>query len=666
MSSEVNNNQGKVFRMGLDLNVLNHLGMNLYSSIPAVLSEVVANAWDADATEVKINIDAENDTITIKDNGHGMSYEDLNNKYLTIGYARRKHGGGKSKELKRVVMGRKGIGKLSLFSISEKIDLYSTDGEQKNAFRMDAQEIRRQIEEENQREYNPEIISTDPIDFDKGTKLIIRSLKKKLHLTESALRRRLARRFSIIGKDDFEIILNGTPISVSDRSYYNKIEYIWYYGEESKSIADLSVNKKEEEKRDNDIEGFGKVTGWLALAEHSGSLQESDDDNLNKVVLVIRGKVAQEDLLKHFREGGLYTKFLFGEIRADFLDDDDKPDIATSSRQDVFETDDRYIKLRHFLQNELKHIQRKRAEYKSEQAMNDIFQYDSIKGWYDQLGRDTRNKAKKFFGKLNQIITDPQHKRQMYSQGVLAFESLKYKDSLDALDSVSNQNLEEFLTIFKTFDEIDATLYYKITNERLRIIETLKNHVHDEDSLEKILQEHLFNSLWILDPSWDRGTSSPYMEQRVETEFGSIDANLTDEERNGRLDIKYKTPAGKHVIIELKRASVKTSSYKLQPQVDKYRSGLRKILKSIEGDKTPIIEAICVVGKELSDRSTPEEYEETTKSMAAKNTRVVTYQQLIENAYRAYKAYTEENIKTGELLNLIKKIEEDLTEESNG
>lgn len=44
------------YKMTIDLNVLNHLGMNLYSSIPAVLSEVVANAWDADATEVRIDI----------------------------------------------------------------------------------------------------------------------------------------------------------------------------------------------------------------------------------------------------------------------------------------------------------------------------------------------------------------------------------------------------------------------------------------------------------------------------------------------------------------------------------------------------------------------------------------------------------------------------------
>ena len=53
--------------MTLSLNILNHLGINLYSSVPAVLSEVVANAWDADAKIVDIWIDEDNKEISITD-----------------------------------------------------------------------------------------------------------------------------------------------------------------------------------------------------------------------------------------------------------------------------------------------------------------------------------------------------------------------------------------------------------------------------------------------------------------------------------------------------------------------------------------------------------------------------------------------------------------------
>ncbi|GAJ03492.1 unnamed protein product, partial [marine sediment metagenome] len=81
----------KTYKMTISLNVLNHLGINLYSNIPAVLSEVVANAWDADAEVVDIAIGS--DEIAIIDDGCGMSYDDLNDKYLLVGYIRREQPG---------------------------------------------------------------------------------------------------------------------------------------------------------------------------------------------------------------------------------------------------------------------------------------------------------------------------------------------------------------------------------------------------------------------------------------------------------------------------------------------------------------------------------------------------------------------------------------------
>lgn len=53
------------FIMSLSLNVLNHLGINLYSNIPAVLSEIVANSWDADATRVDITISDDEIVISV-------------------------------------------------------------------------------------------------------------------------------------------------------------------------------------------------------------------------------------------------------------------------------------------------------------------------------------------------------------------------------------------------------------------------------------------------------------------------------------------------------------------------------------------------------------------------------------------------------------------------
>lgn len=102
------------FSLTISLNVLEHLGINLYSNVPSVLSEIVANAWDADADVVTINWHREDEKIEIQDTGSGMSPEDINKRFLTVGYRRRDDQPGDT--LKgRKPMGRKGIGKLSLF-----------------------------------------------------------------------------------------------------------------------------------------------------------------------------------------------------------------------------------------------------------------------------------------------------------------------------------------------------------------------------------------------------------------------------------------------------------------------------------------------------------------------------------------------------------------------
>src|ERR1700730_4403001 len=103
--------------MKLSLNVLNHLGINLYSNVPAVLAETVANAWDADAQNVRVSIDESRGAISITDDGHGMDAEAINERFLTVGYRRREEDpstGRITAKWKRPGMGRKGIGQLSL------------------------------------------------------------------------------------------------------------------------------------------------------------------------------------------------------------------------------------------------------------------------------------------------------------------------------------------------------------------------------------------------------------------------------------------------------------------------------------------------------------------------------------------------------------------------
>ena len=44
------------FYMDFDVSTIKHLGLQMYSTLPPVVGELIANAWDANATSVQITI----------------------------------------------------------------------------------------------------------------------------------------------------------------------------------------------------------------------------------------------------------------------------------------------------------------------------------------------------------------------------------------------------------------------------------------------------------------------------------------------------------------------------------------------------------------------------------------------------------------------------------
>ena len=182
------------YQMRLSLNVLEHLGINLYSNVPSVLSEVVANSWDADASKVTIGFDKSADRIVIQDDGTGMTEAEVNARFLTVGYRRRDKQPGRTAR-GRAPMGRKGIGKLSLFSIAECIDVETVQMGEKSAFRMQLSAMRKAIEDD-EGMFRPEPRDKSAIDFSHGTRITLSKLKRRQTIsTSEGLRKRVARRF---------------------------------------------------------------------------------------------------------------------------------------------------------------------------------------------------------------------------------------------------------------------------------------------------------------------------------------------------------------------------------------------------------------------------------------------------------------------------------------
>jgi Histidine kinase-, DNA gyrase B-, and HSP90-like ATPase len=648
------------YAMTISLNVLNHLGINLYSNMPAVLSEMVANSWDADAAHVAVEIRTDQNEIVITDDGHGMNRDDVNDRFLLVGYARRDEpGGGRSPERDRVVMGRKGLGKLSVFSIAKVAEIYTIRDGIKSAFRLDVDDIKREIEAKGGAgTYYPQPLDESLVDLPRGTRLVIKSPKKELHQVAGNLRRRLARRFSILGQEyDFEVTIDGVPITVEDRDYFHKIEYLWYFGDEAAKYVTYSKNAKKSMVRSSDTPKGQSIGGWIGSVQKPKELREPED-NLNRIVLMVRGKVAQEDVLAEFNDGGLYTKYLLGEIHADFLDRDELDDIATSSRQKIIEDDPRYEDLKDFVYKQLKTVENTWSELRNETGTKQALEIVAIKNWFESLGTSQRKYAESLFGRINQMTVEDKAKRELFKHGVLAFESLRQKDALEALEKISPNDLQGLTDVFATLDDIEAALYHQIVTERVEVIEKLRSVV-EENALEKVVQEHLYKHLWLLDPAWERATETAYLEQSVQKAFDKIDANLNKEERDGRVDIRYVKASGEHVIVELKRADRVVTSAGVIDQVDKYRSALQKILdQQNRGHES--IEVVVLVGKELKDWAQKHGRQESTETLRPKHIRVVMYQELLDNAYKAYRGFIDKKEEVGRLSMLIRDIEKEI------
>lgn len=648
------NEEAPTFEMTVDLNVLEHLGINLYSNIAAVLTEAVANAWDADASSVQIRVDPNNEWIEIVDDGIGMSTEDLNGKYLRVGYRRRdedtEHGRKTAKG--RAVMGRKGLGKLSLFSIADVIEVQSAKDDVKHGFRMSVPGIHQAVQDK--QAYHPEPLADDALTVSQGTKLVLRNIKRKrLGKGVTALRKRLARRFSIIGQaNDFEIKIDGQPISATDRGDLPKVQFLWTFeGSEPEASTIAHVAEREPlPARFEAWETAWRVSGWLGTARKPKDLDDDEAGNLNGIVVFARGRLFHENVLDRLNDGRLYTKYLTGQIEADFLDTDDQPDIATSDRQRVQEDDERYIQLIAFLGSQLNTLEKRWNEWRRKHEVDKAKENSpALAEWLETLREGHRKNAETLIAKLSALpLDDEDDRKTLYKHGILAFERMKLRGSTDEFVA-GVESADKLLPVLADRDALEDSLYRDIVRSRLEAIRAFQKIVNANEK-EKVLQRYLFDHLWLLDPSWDRATGSEVMETRL-LDSGIVVNDLTEKEKLGRVDIKYRTTAGKHIVIELKRVGRKMKLIELQEQGQTYVDKLKKILLA-QNEATPNIEVVFVIGLSVDEEASNPDRLKSSMTAISPGSRIVHYDTLIRGAQEAYSAYIEQ----GKALDKLEKI----------
>jgi len=647
------------YEMSIDLRILNHLGIHLYSNVAAVLSEAVANAWDAEATEVLINISA--DRIVIQDNGFGMGKQQINERFLNVGYDKRKAEGDVSPVKKRPHMGRKGIGKLSLFSIADQADVYTSNGSEQHAFQMVLDDIRLAIEAHET--YHPKPITFEPVS---GTKIVLSGLKRKRTTrTDTALRKRIARRFSIIGRpkadDDFVVKINGSPVTSNDREDLKRLEFIWEFGDKP-TIEDAAlpfVRKRECFSGDVDGAKGWVVTGWIGAVSEPKQLTTDDAGPLNNIVVLARGRLIQENVLDKINYSRIFTKYLTGEINADFLDRTDCDDIATSDRQRLIEDDERYEALLAFVRRKLLDIDDVWTKWRNEERGKDaVKEVPGLVAWVESLPASQQTAANRLLGLVRSVELDDERQRtQLYKAGVVAFERLRLRETAHQLGESDALSAQSLLPLLADLESLEGSMYRDIVVSRLDVIKKLEQLV-DQNEKEKLLQKHLFDKLWLLDPAWERAAGSDRMEKRLKSDYSEFSPTLTDEESKGRYDIRYRTNGGLHILVELKRADRQMRVPELLEQGQKYVSALRKCLAAA-GEENPNIALVFVLGRPVYEAEEPylggQSYvDNQLKGLGA---RVVYYEQLIRGAHAGYAEFIEQSERADKLDLIVKAIE---------
>ena len=108
----------------VDRRIVKILSESTYENFPTALKEIITNSYDADANEVFITVDLKKETLTIIDNGKGMSEEEFDF-FIRIAGAKREKGKNTTQS-SRMIVGKFGVGFLSIFPYFKNYNIEST------------------------------------------------------------------------------------------------------------------------------------------------------------------------------------------------------------------------------------------------------------------------------------------------------------------------------------------------------------------------------------------------------------------------------------------------------------------------------------------------------------------------------------------------------------
>lgn len=337
-------------RFDISLTVLNHLGRNLYRSFATILGEAVSNAWDAEAENVRITYDSENRSMCIIDDGFGMSRDDLQSKFLKIGYSKRDDLGFHSQNKKRPHIGRKGIGKLALLSCADKVVILSkpNSGDWSGVV-IDNGEIDEEIKKGSGVAHyelkEPDLNAYKELcTGEQGTIICFEGLKEERGRSDEFLQKIIALyfRFSLVDPE-FKIFLNNNEVTIDALSELaGNTQFVWNINSYD-SDPYLKMLKPACEPISLTTES-AEVRGFVASVKKPTNRNIFGAKERIGIDLFVNGRMREVDVLKHSPSSQVPEEYLYGQIHIDTLDSDNEIDRFTSSREGVQADDPTYRK----------------------------------------------------------------------------------------------------------------------------------------------------------------------------------------------------------------------------------------------------------------------------------------------------------------------------------
>lgn len=579
------------FFLKFEVAIVEHLGLNLYSEVHSAISELIANAWDADATKVSVRLPVNEELghhsqeIVITDNGHGMTYEDARDLYLSIGQNRRKAGRGKSKVLGRKAIGKKGIGKLAGFGIADEVSIRSVastawkDGKPikpnlLTEFVMDWDAIRRaptaRKEDEAKtakdpdapdvtRLYKPLVLHKDePVDEPPGTVVTLRRLRKLDAIELEDFVTLLTRKFAVFDSK-FQVTIQpegGTPEKLAR---FNLPCSIRYPEKDGGPLGDgwfqdfIKVPKGDAQP----------IRYWIGFTENPISR-----DAERGVSVLAGGKQVQEPFLFKLAggtSGQFGMQYLTGQVEADWLDDDSQPtDVISSDRASVRWTDPRAAALLKWGQEKLKSLMKEWVKIRAQKTVEAIIVErpeleDEIASYSGPAQQELRQV-------VDRIATEMAHMPKKRRLDVIQSVVISYKHDhvrrvLDAVVALpGDTSLAGFAEALKEWDLLDAVLTYQELSSKADVLLVFTSLVQGGATEVKTkspnlsLHEFLAKHPWLIDPSYGEMYSERNVDKFLFEQFNYSPPPATRETDDLRADFIAVYRDGDIKLIEIKSA----------------------------------------------------------------------------------------------------------------